>query len=150
MHKARGTHTNEWRFPNKKTNTAAFLRAQERDNAVCRQRECERELDELRGRFDASQRAWTSNRVELERRDVADRAAQTGTLAAQTAAAAHRDFKVHLARLLSDAHRAVQPYDEQIHTAINEVMTAGREREAVSGDGAVLGVVCTRKRWGAH
>ena len=43
---------------------------QERELAVSRQRDYEREIDILKERLDASQRAWNATRTELEEREA--------------------------------------------------------------------------------
>ena len=112
-----------------------MLSLKERDNAEAKQRELQRELDNLNERMEASQRAWTATKRELAqyegRYSHLDREVHNKSIVAQNAESQYRNFKELLARMLCDGACVVEPYEEQIREQVQRLLTAVHDRSAV-------------------
>ena len=112
-----------------------MLSLKERDNADAKQRELQRELDNLNERMEASQRAWTATKRELAqyegRYTHLDREVHNKSIVAQNAESQYRNFKELLARMLCDGACVVEPYEEQIREQVQRLLTAVHDRSSV-------------------
>ena len=112
-----------------------MLSLKERDNAEAKQRELQRELDNLNERMEASQRAWTATKRELAqyegRYTHLDREVHNKSIVAQNAESQYRNFKELLARMLCDGACVVEPYEEQIREQVQRLLTAVHDRSSV-------------------
>jgi len=97
-----------------------------------RQKELESELETLKERLDASQRAWSAMRKELAD-EKSQRAAEVDrdrlAMAAEQQA---KSFKECLARMLSDSVVSVKPYEEQIRERVEMTIITLHDKTAVS------------------
>lgn len=100
---------------------------QERDGALSRQTELQREVEELRERLDASQRAWTTMRRDLDER----RACHDPTQISRSIEGQYRAFKDTLATLLSDGYCTVEPLEEPIRDRVHSLVLSLRDKNAV-------------------
>ncbi|XP_070577183.1 coiled-coil domain-containing protein 170-like isoform X4 [Ptychodera flava] len=104
----------------------------ERDAAVIRKNELEREVQILRDRIDANQKAWNTTRQELEHRD--NRAStmvhelKTHQYNAQVAETTLRAFKESLASLLSDGGSLCDDSEEAIKERVRLLHMRTHER----------------------
>ena len=114
---------------------------QERDNAVGRQKELESELDALKDRLDASQRAWSAMRRELEDQRSQRAGEVDKERLAMAAEGQAKAFKECLARMLSDNCVTVEPYEEMIRERVQSLVIALQEKSAVSTVGLACHVI---------
>jgi len=98
---------------------------------VGRQKELESELESVKDRLDASQRAWSAMRRELEEQK-SQRAVEIDrerfVSAVETQA---KSFKECLSRLLSDGRVTVEPYEEMITQRLQEIILTLQQKSAV-------------------
>jgi len=92
----------------------------------------EAELEQIKDRLEASQRAWSAMRRELEDRKSqrsveADRERLSTAVEAQAKA-----FKECLARMLSDGCVTVEPYEEIIRERLQDLILSTQQKSAVS------------------
>ncbi|XP_002738131.1 coiled-coil domain-containing protein 170-like isoform X2 [Saccoglossus kowalevskii] len=104
----------------------------ERDSAMMRKNELEREVQLLKERMEANRRAWESTRMELEHRDTRvsalDHDLKTHQYNAQVAEASLRSLKESLAALLGDSFMS---YDEEsIKEKVRQLHLSVREKDA--------------------
>ena len=97
-----------------------------------RQKELEGEVETLKERLEASQRAWSAMRKELAQ-EKSQRTAEVDrdrlSMAAEQQA---RSFKDCLATMLSDGVVVVEPYEEQIRQSVEATIISLHQRTAVS------------------
>lgn len=105
---------------------------QERDTALSRQEDLLKEIDVLKERLEASQRAWSSMRNELEEQRVQVHHDVDRALINQSIEGQHKAFKECLAQLLSDGYVMVEPYEETIRERIQNLVLGLRDKNAVS------------------
>jgi|SRR6218665_132521 len=105
---------------------------QERDTAMSRQEDLLKEIDVLKERLEASQRAWSSMRNELEEQRQQVHHDVDRALINQSIEGQHKAFKECLAQLLSDGYVMVEPYEETIRERIQNLVLGLRDKNAVS------------------
>ena len=114
----------------------AVAASQDHETAVSRERELLREIDILKERLDASQRAWNATRTELEERESRfsrhDAQVREYETSCRTMEQTSRAFKEQLAGLLSDSFTSVEPYEEQIRERVTALVRANSDKTAVS------------------
>ena len=112
------------------------MSAQEHDAAASRERELLREIDLLKERLDASQRAWNATRTELEERAARfsrnDAQVREYETSCRTLEQTQRAFKEQLASMLTDSYVTVEPYEEQIRERVTQLVRASSDKTAVS------------------
>jgi len=97
-------------------------RLKDRDNALARQRELEREVELLKERLDASQAGWMAARSNLE-----DRERQAAECDAQQLQA----FQRTVAEMLSDSCIIVSANEKDITQRLHQLICASRDKTAV-------------------
>lgn len=102
----------------------------ERDTAISRQEDLLKEIDVLRERLEASQRAWSSMRNELEEQRQQVHHDVDRALINQSVEGQHKAFKECLAQLLSDGYVMVEPYEETIRERIQNLVLGLRDKNA--------------------
>jgi len=116
---------------------AAAVYTQERDVAERRQKELESEMESLKERLEASQRAWSVMRKEL----ADEKSQRAGDVDRERLAAAAdlqaRSFKDCLSRMLSDSRVSVEPYEEPIRERVEATIVALHDKTAVRTVAAV-------------
>lgn len=117
-------------------NTLEFVFNQERDSAINRQRELEHEIELLKERLDASQRAWSATKRELDEREsrfsAADREIRDRAMVVRNVETQYRSFKETIASLLSDSFHSIEPTEEMIRDRLTNLTLAIRDKTAVS------------------
>lgn len=102
----------------------------ERDTAMSRQEDLLKEIDVLKERLEASQRAWSSMRNELEEQRQQVHHDVDRALINQSIEGQHKAFKECLAQLLSDGYVMVEPYEETIRERIQNLVLGLRDKNA--------------------
>ena len=106
-----------------------------------------REIDLLKERLDASQRAWNATRTELEERAARfsrnDAQVREYETSCRTLEQTQRAFKEQLASMLTDSYVTVEPYEEQIRERVTQLVRASSDKTAVSAH------VCLHAVWRA-
>lgn len=96
----------------------------------------EREVELLRERLDASQRAWNATRAELEEREGrfahSESKLREFELSHRTVDHSFRAFKEQVATVLSDSYVTVQPYEDEIREKLSALVRSSTDRKAVS------------------
>jgi len=105
---------------------------QERDNATARQRELESEVESVKDRLEASQRAWSAMRRELDEQKSVRAAEVDRDRLAAAAEGQTKAFKECLARMLSDGCIVVEPFEEMIRERVQVLIIALQDKSAVS------------------
>ncbi|XP_025105886.1 coiled-coil domain-containing protein 170-like [Pomacea canaliculata] len=103
----------------------------ERDNALMSKRDVEREVELLKERLEANQRAMDATRAELELRDnrlsTLDREVRINSHNVHSAATAFSLFREQLANILSSAYETIEPTEEAIKQTAHRIASSYRE-----------------------
>lgn len=106
----------------------------EKDRAVAKFHDQEREINLLKERLDASQRSWEATRRELEQKEGRyegiDIRLRDHELAVRNAEASFKSFKQSLSAILSDSLTAVEPYEECIRERVTKLVGALKDQSA--------------------
>ena len=89
-------------------------------------------MESLRDRLDASQRAWSAMRRELDEHKSQRTAEIDRERLVVAAEQQTKVFKECLARMLSDAGRTVEPYEETIRERVQAIILEVQDKTAVS------------------
>lgn len=98
---------------------------------MLKQEDLQKEVEMLKERLEASQRAWSSMRKELEDQRLQQHQDFDRTLINQSVEGQHRAFKECLASLLSDGFVAVEPYEEVIRERVQNLVLGIRDKNGV-------------------
>ena len=97
-----------------------------------RQRELEREIDILKERVEASQRAWAATKRDLDNMTLREHEYHNQEVTWRTEETASKSFKESLANLLSDGYQNLEPYEEAIKDRIKNLLLSLRDKAAVN------------------
>ncbi|XP_078000204.1 coiled-coil domain-containing protein 170-like isoform X3 [Glandiceps talaboti] len=106
----------------------------ERDSSILRRNELEREVQLLKERINANQRAWDSTRMELEQRDTRvtsmDRELKNHQYNAQVAMTTLKAFKESLATILSDSYFVCSDSEDAIKERVTQLQVKDHQKYA--------------------
>ena len=103
---------------------------------MARERELEHEITMLKERLDASQRAWSSTKRELDDKEShfvsADRGNRDQAAMLRNIETKYLSFKETLSQLLSDDYHSIEPSEELIRDRVANMALLIRDKTGVS------------------